>query len=192
MDESTVGVGSIAGGGRYDELVGMFSSGKEKIPCVGISFGVERIFSLLAAKESQAGVKGRGKETEVYVMSVGDGLVEERMKVCKELWDAGIKVRNPCHQAGRPADEESQAEFMYKVKPKTARQFEAVEKDATPFIVILGPDEVKAGEVKVKQQLVVGRSQADAGKADDGSDKDGVGMKRQEMVPWLKARLGPK
>lgn len=34
----------------------------------------------------------RGKETEVYVMSVGDGLVKERMQICKQLWDAGIKV----------------------------------------------------------------------------------------------------
>ena len=34
----------------------------------------------------------RGKETEVYVMSVGDGLVKERMQICKQLWGAGIKV----------------------------------------------------------------------------------------------------
>lgn len=46
-----VGVGSIAAGGRYDNLVNMFAeaSGKKsaKIPCVGISFGVERLFSLI-------------------------------------------------------------------------------------------------------------------------------------------------
>jgi histidyl-tRNA synthetase len=38
-------VGSIAAGGRYDELVGMFDPKKKKVPCVGISFGVERIFA---------------------------------------------------------------------------------------------------------------------------------------------------
>lgn len=96
VDESTIGVGSIAAGGRYDDLVGMFSgstSAAGKIPCVGISFGVERLFSLLLAKAKEKGEEGgRGKATEVFVMSLGDGLLEERMKVCAELWAAGIKV----------------------------------------------------------------------------------------------------
>ena len=56
LDESTVGVGSIAAGGRYDGLVGMFSSaasgggkgdkGKMVVPCVGISVGVERVYAM--------------------------------------------------------------------------------------------------------------------------------------------------
>lgn len=60
VDESTVGVGSIAAGGRYDNLVGMFASaasgaeGKKKqkaleqgrVPCVGISVGVERVYAM--------------------------------------------------------------------------------------------------------------------------------------------------
>lgn len=93
VDESAVGVGSIAAGGRYDELVGMFSPSGSKIPCVGISFGVERIFSLMLLKAKAAGDEAaRGKMTEVFVMSVGDGLLEERMKICAELWKAGIKV----------------------------------------------------------------------------------------------------
>jgi histidyl-tRNA synthetase len=95
LDESQVGVGSIAAGGRYDDLVGMFSPSGSRIPCVGISFGVERIFSILQA---QAQAKGEstssGKETEVFIMCVGDGLLLERMAVAKELWDAGIKVRS--------------------------------------------------------------------------------------------------
>jgi histidyl-tRNA synthetase len=107
LDESQVGVGSIAAGGRYDELVGMFSAaaasgdGKKgtQIPCVGISVGVERVFSILMQKEKERekekgeGAKGRSKATEVYVVSVGEGLIEERMRLAKELWDAGIKVR---------------------------------------------------------------------------------------------------
>lgn len=96
IDENQVGVGSIAAGGRYDNLVGMFSSGKDKIPCVGISFGVERIFSILQSKANENGVENRrGKEVDVYVMSVGDGLLAERMAVCKELWQAGLSVSQP-------------------------------------------------------------------------------------------------
>lgn len=94
VDESTVGVGSIAAGGRYDELVGMFSANKTKIPCVGISFGVERIFALLNAKAS--GEATKNKATEVFVVAVASGLLEERMKLCAELWSAGIKVNFVC------------------------------------------------------------------------------------------------
>ena len=42
------GVGSISAGGRYDELVGMFSG--KNIPAVGVSIGIERIFILLEEK----------------------------------------------------------------------------------------------------------------------------------------------
>lgn len=108
LDESQVGVGSIAAGGRYDELVGMFAaaaagdSGKGKkaggIPCVGVSVGVERVFSILRDKlmkeEAGKATLARAKETQVYVMSVGDGLLVERMGIVKKLWDAGIKVRS--------------------------------------------------------------------------------------------------
>lgn len=94
-DENTVGVGSIAGGGRYDNLVGMFSSaggGKgEQVPCVGVSIGVERIYSILNSKRK--GEKTRGKETEVFVMNFGkEGLLKERLELVKLLRDNGIKV----------------------------------------------------------------------------------------------------
>jgi histidyl-tRNA synthetase len=55
--DETVGVGSIAGGGRYDELVGMFAQSRNaNIPCIGFSIGVERIFSIL--KHKYAKVRG--------------------------------------------------------------------------------------------------------------------------------------
>lgn len=96
-NDPTVGVGSVAAGGRYDNLVGMFS-GKNQIPCVGISFGVDRIFSItkarMAADKSVTAV--RNNEVDVYVMSFGGkGFLKERMSVCAKLWEAGIKVRSP-------------------------------------------------------------------------------------------------
>lgn len=52
--EENATVGSVAAGGRYDKLVGMFSesAGKKKqdVPCVGISFGIERLFSIMELK----------------------------------------------------------------------------------------------------------------------------------------------
>ncbi|KWU41496.1 histidyl-tRNA synthetase [Rhodotorula sp. JG-1b] len=168
IDESTIGVGSIAAGGRYDELVGMFSGSSGaagKIPCVGISFGVERLFSLLLKKAQEQGNQStKAKATEVYVMSLGDGLLEERMKVCKELWAAGIK-----------------AEFMYKAKPKLPKQFEVIDKERIPYAVQVSPGELAKGTIRVKPQ--VGKEQ--------GSGND-VEIKREELVPWLLEALRRK
>lgn len=95
--DPSVGVGSIAAGGRYDNLVGMFS-GKNQIPCVGISFGVDRIFSITKARmaaENNA-EQVRNNEVDVYVMAFGGkgftGLLKQRMEICTKLWEAGIKV----------------------------------------------------------------------------------------------------
>jgi len=90
MSES-VGVGSICGGGRYDELVGRFAGESRQIPCVGMSVGIERVFTLLKAKHTNV---ARGSETQVYVMAMGDVSVESRLAIMKDLWDAGIKVLN--------------------------------------------------------------------------------------------------
>ncbi|RIB03366.1 hypothetical protein C2G38_2149542 [Gigaspora rosea] len=71
LDETTVGVGSIAAGGRYDNLVGMFDSNKKgNIPCVGVSIVLQKV----ALEQVKA------NEVEVYVMAVADGLLEDRMK----------------------------------------------------------------------------------------------------------------
>lgn len=48
--EESVSVGSVAGGGRYDGLVGMFDPKSRKVPCVGVSIGIERVFSIMEQK----------------------------------------------------------------------------------------------------------------------------------------------
>jgi histidyl-tRNA synthetase len=70
--DPSVGVGSIAAGGRYDNLVGMFS-GKGQIPCVGISFGVDRIFSITKARMAadRNAELLRNNEVDVYVSLSG-------------------------------------------------------------------------------------------------------------------------
>jgi histidyl-tRNA synthetase len=120
-------VGSIAAGGRYDNLVGIF--GKKQIPCIGISFGVDRIFTILKAQKDLASQPT--SETDVYVMSFGgkdfNGLLLERMSLVTELWDAGIR-----------------AEFTPKVKAKLPAQFKLALD--VPLAVILGEDELAAGK----------------------------------------------
>jgi histidyl-tRNA synthetase len=98
IDESTVGVGSIAAGGRYDNLVGMFTAaaaGDEKkkaqsMPCVGVSIGLDRVFAILWPKWVERGM--RTKDIIAYVMSAGDGLLKERMELVEELRNGEISV----------------------------------------------------------------------------------------------------
>lgn len=132
-----VGVGSIAAGGRYDNLVGMFSNGKS-IPCVGISFGVERIFSIVKARASKEWEKLSPTHTDVYVMAFGggagwDGFLKERMAITKQLWEADIN-----------------AEYLYKAKANPRKQFESAEKVGAKLAVILGKEEYPAGKIRVK------------------------------------------
>ncbi|OCH95702.1 histidyl-tRNA synthetase [Obba rivulosa] len=171
IDESQVGVGSIAAGGRYDNLVGMFTAaaagdGKKApgLPCVGVSIGLDRIFAIVWPKWVAKGM--RSKETMAYVMAAGDGLLQERVELVQELREAGIKT-----------------DFLFKNKPKLPAQFAAGERDEVPFAIILGGDELKQGLVTVKEQkweLVDGK------KAKIESADKGVKVKRDELVQWLK------
>ncbi|TID28793.1 hypothetical protein CANINC_002312 [Pichia inconspicua] len=164
-----VGVGSIAAGGRYDNLVGMFlgtnSKGKKapSIPCVGVSFGVERLFSLI--KQRQALIeKIRPTSTQVFVMAFGggdnwDGFLAERMKIAGMLWDAGIE-----------------SEYVYKKKTNPRKQFDAAEKSGCPIAVILGKEEYPAGEVRVK---TLGQ----------GEENEGKLVKIENMVDYVQKKL---
>lgn len=87
-------VGSIAAGGRYDGLVGVF--GGEEIPAVGFSVGIERLFTIIEQDTLAAGAtRKHASPTQVFVASIGKGMLEERMKLCKFLWTSGIRVRTP-------------------------------------------------------------------------------------------------
>ncbi|KAF2085649.1 histidyl-tRNA synthetase [Saccharata proteae CBS 121410] len=166
-NDPSVGVGSVAAGGRYDELVGMFS-GKTQIPCVGISFGVERIFSITKARmEAEKTAEAvRATDVDVFVMAFGGkgftGLLPERMQIAKTLWDAGIKT-----------------EFSWKVKPKLPQQFKQAENGGIPFCVILGEEELNDGKVKIKEM----------GLKEGHPEKDGVLVEKVNLVNEVRRRL---
>uniref|UniRef100_A0A023FZT0 histidine--tRNA ligase n=1 Tax=Amblyomma parvum TaxID=251391 RepID=A0A023FZT0_AMBPA len=127
-------VGSVAAGGRYDNLVGMFDAKGRAVPCVGISVGVERIFTLLEAKALAEETKLRTNETEVFVASAQKQLVRERMKICSDLWDHGLKV-----------------EHSYKLNPKLLAQLQYCEERSIPLAVIIGESELQKGVVKLRK-----------------------------------------
>ncbi|XP_009888975.1 PREDICTED: histidine--tRNA ligase, cytoplasmic isoform X2 [Charadrius vociferus] len=131
--EEPVSVGSVAGGGRYDGLVGMFDPKGRKVPCVGVSIGIERIFSILEQRVEASEEKIRTTETQVLVASAQKKLLEERLKLIAELWDAGIK-----------------AEILYKKNPKLLNQLQYCEDTGIPLVAIVGEQELKDGVVKLR------------------------------------------
>lgn len=82
-------MGSICGGGRYDELVGMFSN--KKIPSCGASIGIERVL-LLVEQKYQKSYQMREVQTEVVVASIGNGMLDHKLKLISELWKNDIKA----------------------------------------------------------------------------------------------------
>jgi histidyl-tRNA synthetase len=66
---------------------------EKEIQVVSFSLDVNKTFDIIKGKLSILPQKEiRESETEVYVMSFGDGLLRERIQVCKKLWNAGVKV----------------------------------------------------------------------------------------------------
>nr|KAF6446962.1 hypothetical protein HJG63_006120 [Rousettus aegyptiacus] len=145
--EETLGVGSVAAGGRYDGLVGMFDPKGRKVPCVGLSIGVERIFSIVEQRLEALEEKVRTTETQVLVASAQKKLLEERLKLIAELWDAGIK-----------------AELLYKKNPKLLNQLQYCEEAGIPLVAIIGEQELKDGVIKLRS--VASREEVDVRRED--------------------------
>ncbi|XP_075712387.1 histidine--tRNA ligase, cytoplasmic-like isoform X1 [Rhinoderma darwinii] len=136
LDNNTdrlTGFGSIAAGGRYDDLVGLFDDSGRKVPCVGISIGIERILSLAEKKSKNSFKNIRTTETQVLVATAQPNYLEERMKLITALWNAGIK-----------------AEMLHKKNPKLLTQLQYCEKTGIPLVAIIGEQELQDGVVKLR------------------------------------------
>ncbi|BHF65363.1 hypothetical protein SprV_0200837300 [Sparganum proliferum] len=129
-------VGSVAGGGRYDNLVDLFCPGS-KVPCVGLSFGIERLLAVseMLSRRNAAGDKSvlRATETDVMVIVAHKGLIVARLELCRLLWDAKIK-----------------AAFSHKNQPKLLDQLQYCESTGIPIAVIIGDGELQRGVVKLR------------------------------------------
>jgi histidyl-tRNA synthetase len=122
-------VGSIAAGGRYDNMVGQFA-GKD-IPAVGVSIGIERVMAIMEAKARESTTTAaRRNKTDVLVTSIGPNLLPHRIRLCSALWAVNIK-----------------AEFPYAENPKFQKQLTQALECGVPLLVIIGEDELAKGEV---------------------------------------------
>merc|ERR1711874_945712 len=132
-------VGSVAGGGRYDGLVGMFDPKGRSVPCVGVSIGIERLFSIMENNLAKKNEKAKTVDTQVFVISAQKNLAEERMKVVQELWSGDVKT-----------------EHSYKKNPKMLNQLQYCEDNGIPLAVVLGESEIAGGVVKLKDIITRG------------------------------------
>ena len=121
-------VGSIAAGGRYDNLIGMF--GSKQVPAVGVSLGIERVFAIMEQQQKDQNQVPRPNKTEVLVSILGNDLTLAA-ELAGELWDAGVK-----------------AEFL--VNKRRQKHFDFAKESRIPWMVIVGEQEIKEGVVQLK------------------------------------------
>ena len=123
-----VEIGSICGGGRYDDLTGIF--GLPGVSGVGISFGADRIYDVLLAldKFPSAAVVG----TSVLFANLGEREQSYVIPVVKRLRDCGVAVE------------------IYPDVAKLKKQFDYADKKGIPFLVIVGEEEMSRGVFNLK------------------------------------------
>jgi len=124
------GIGSIAGGGRYDKMIGLFS-GKD-IPATGISLGIERIIEVMKERKM---IKQTKNKTKVFVAAVNDEVRDETLGLVQKLRQNGIS-----------------ADFDLKSRNLT-RQLKYADSIGIPFVIIVGKNELNKNAVKVKDMI---------------------------------------
>lgn len=138
-------IGSICGGGRYDNLTGIF--GLPDMSGVGISFGADRIYDVLKGLDKfPANLKSA---TTILFANMGQDELLYALPVARALREKGVACE------------------IYPDKTKLKKQFDYADRKAIPFLSINGGDEAAAGIVNIKN-LVSGEQKAFAKDDTDG------------------------
>jgi histidyl-tRNA synthetase len=131
-----VAMGSIGGGGRYDDLTGIF--GLKNMSGVGISFGLDRIY--LVVEELNLFPETVTSTSKALFINYGENEALYSMKAIKKLRLLGIKVE------------------LYPDNVKVAKQFQHADKRSIPFAVLVGEEEMNNGIYSLKN-LITGEQQ---------------------------------
>jgi histidyl-tRNA synthetase len=121
--------GSLGGGGRYDNLVGMFL-GKD-VPACGFSLGLERIIVVMSEREMFPAALV-ASPADVMVTIWNENSVDESIALAAELREKGLRVD------------------LYPEADKMGKQFKYASARNIPFVAIIGDDERTRGEVAIK------------------------------------------
>jgi histidyl-tRNA synthetase len=123
-----VQMGSIGGGGRYDDLTGLF--GVPNIPGVGISFGVDRIYDVM--EELQLFPSDVHIGTQVLFFNLGEMESKKAFELAQQLRNQGIRTE------------------LYHENSKFDKQFKYAEKKNIPYIIIMGSKELEEKTCVIK------------------------------------------
>jgi len=128
VEAKGVKMGSIGGGGRYDDLTGIF--GLKGLSGVGISFGLDRIYLVL----EELGLFPDSKNEGVQVMFVnfGDNEAMYCLKAIRVLRENGINAE------------------IYPDSAKMKKQMNYANKKQIPFVALVGEEEMKSNEITIK------------------------------------------
>ena len=125
---ATVSMGSIGGGGRYDDLTGLF--GVSDVPGVGISFGVDRIYDVMETLELFP--SDIAQPPHILFFNLGITEAKVTFGLLQELRKKGI------------------AADMYPESAKFDKQFKYAEKRGISYVAILGESELKTQTIQLK------------------------------------------
>ena len=121
-------IGSICGGGRYDNLTGIF--GLPDMSGVGISFGADRIYDVLKGlNKFPENIKG---SATVLFANMDDSLISYIVPLVKTFREAGVSCE------------------IYPDRTKLKKQFDYADKKGIPFVSINGGDEAQSGQINLK------------------------------------------
>lgn len=117
---------SIGGGGRYDKIITTFVDDGNEYPAVGMSFGLDVIYEVLALKNAGA------KTSTVDLFIIPFGTEKESFKLASKLRDAGLKVE------------------IEKASKKLKKSMMYANKINVPYVIVLGEDEIASGKIQLK------------------------------------------
>ena len=159
--------GSVAGGGRYDDLVKRFTG--QEVPATGVSIGVDRLLAALHAKGRMT-----GDTTGPVVVTVMDkGRMAEYQAMVAELRQAGIRAE------------------VYLGNPKNfGNQLKYADSRNSPVAVIAGGDEFDKGVVQIKD-LILGAKMAENATLEEWKDRPSqYEVSRGDLVARVRDILG--
>lgn len=128
---TSVQMGSISGGGRYDDLTGVF--GLKGMSGVGFSFGVDRVYDVL--EELNLFPDESAIATQVLLVNFGGSSLAPALRFLRQLREAGIRAE------------------LYPEEAKMKKQMTYANKKNIPYVVLQGEEEIARGELSLKNMV---------------------------------------
>jgi histidyl-tRNA synthetase len=128
LSSSDESIGSLGGGGRYDQMIGTFAGVKEETPAVGIGIGIERIIELIKEREKSM----KKTLTNILVINVNQNARKDCLEIAQKFRKSGIKT---------------QTDIMGR---SLSGQLEYANSLGIPYVLVVGPKELESGKFTLK------------------------------------------